>query len=191
MLCESCNTNVATVHLTEITNKGKKDLHLCESCAQEKGVAFKATHFSISDLLGGLVESPPPEEKDKEKEKSPKAHRELVCKNCGLTFSEFKAAGRLGCAECYTAFSKGLVPLLNKIHQSDRHAGKVPRRVAQRVTVHQEVADLRRRLDEAVKTEEYEKAATLRDQIQKLEARGPADKVPAEKGRADQGKANA
>ena len=34
MKCESCNKKLATVHLSEIIENGKKERHLCEDCAQ-------------------------------------------------------------------------------------------------------------------------------------------------------------
>ena len=54
VICESCHQNLATVHLTEIVQKTKKETHLCEECAREKGVTYDA-EFSVKDFLGGLA----------------------------------------------------------------------------------------------------------------------------------------
>ena len=40
IVCESCQEKLATVHLTEIVQKAKRELHLCEACAQERGVVM-------------------------------------------------------------------------------------------------------------------------------------------------------
>ena len=55
MICEKCQKQHATVHLTEIVNQEKKEAHLCEECARSSGVGIKFS-FSISDILGGLME---------------------------------------------------------------------------------------------------------------------------------------
>ena len=53
MICESCHQNLATVHLTEIVQKYKKETHLCEECARTKGVPYK-TQFSVKEFLGSV-----------------------------------------------------------------------------------------------------------------------------------------
>ena len=37
MLCQECKKNPATVHVTKIVNNIKTELHLCQSCAGERG----------------------------------------------------------------------------------------------------------------------------------------------------------
>jgi protein arginine kinase activator len=65
----------------------------------------------------------------------------------------------------YTAFKKGLVPLLEKMHGSAQHIGKVPSRAGKELVVKNEVLQLRKELDKAVEKEDYEKAAKIRDRI--------------------------
>jgi protein arginine kinase activator len=165
MKCDSCNENVATVHLTEIVNKKKKELHLCEECAREKGVSVKA------QFLPQPEEAPAPAlpvEKPAARVDDPS----VACPVCGLTFAEFRASGRLGCANDYVAFKKGLVPLLEKIHgHVIEHKGKVPAHVGERLERQKKVAALRQALGKAIQKEEYERAAELRDQIYELEGR--------------------
>ena len=55
MLCELCKQSQATVHLTEIVNDQMTELHLCESCANQKGAQVES-HFGLSDLLSGLAD---------------------------------------------------------------------------------------------------------------------------------------
>src|SRR6185436_3162161 len=78
MNCEKCHKNHATIHLTAIENGMKKEAHLCDECARQTGVHLKF-NFSISDLLGGLMEPP----------KTPKVNQ-IRCPECGITYSEFK-----------------------------------------------------------------------------------------------------
>jgi len=158
---ESCD-NEATVHLTEIREGKKHEMHLCERCAAEKGLPGKA-HFSISDLLAGIA--------SQAQAQAQKARRgkEAVCPACGTTLSQFQSSGRFGCAECYTAFKDDVMGLVEKIHDSSQHVGKAPKRVSADVSMQKEIRQLQVELKRAIRREDYEKAATLRDQIKRLE----------------------
>jgi protein arginine kinase activator len=85
---------------------------------------------------------------------------------------EFKAGGRLGCPHDYEVFQEALLPLLERIHRSCRHVGKVAPH-AQAHAVHQaELRDLRQQLRRAVEAENYEEAGRLRDRIREKETAG-------------------
>ena len=53
MICEVCQQENATVHLTQIISGKMQKIDLCEKCAKEKGVADPAG-FSLADMLLGL-----------------------------------------------------------------------------------------------------------------------------------------
>ena len=54
MQCQVCQKKEATIHLTEITDGVRSEMHLCEHCAQEEGIAVKS-QLSINELLSGLL----------------------------------------------------------------------------------------------------------------------------------------
>ena len=175
MLCDECGKNKATVHLTEIVNDLITKLNLCESCAKAKG-AEAEQHFGIADLLSALS--------DVEAPAAPTAPGVAASKNkcssCGLTYEDFKRVGRLGCGECYKVFKTSLAPLLKRIHGANQHIGKSPNPQAldELKTTHkyqQELEQVKQDLLKAVKNEEFEVAAGLRDKIKFLEkkAKGP------------------
>ena len=162
MICEVCRESVATVHLTEIVNNSKKEIHLCETCAQDKGVALQSQikNLSIPEFFGPLAEA----------KESPADQEELVCRDCGLSYRNFRTTGKLGCPSCYTVFGSDLTQLLEKIHQGTiQHRGKVPHRVDREITRRKEIEELRTELRQAVEHEKYELAASLRDRIHSLE----------------------
>src|SRR3989338_5193968 len=106
MVCDVCKQNQATVHLTEIVDEQMSELHLCETCANQKGAQMES-HFGLADLLAGLadfgkpaVAGAPTEEGDVK-----------TCASCGMSYQDFKKVGRLGCSECYTTFRKSLATL--------------------------------------------------------------------------------
>jgi protein arginine kinase activator len=94
----------------------------------------------------------------------------VQCPRCGLLYSSFKETGRLGCSECYSAFQFQLRPLLRRIHGDTRHRGKAPARGAGVVTSTRQIQRLHDDLQRAVEREDFEKAASLRDEIRRLEA---------------------
>jgi protein arginine kinase activator len=94
---------------------------------------------------------------------------EQECPHCGMNYPEFRTRGRLGCPEDYRVFQKGLEPLLEKIHGSTQHIGKIPSNAGKEVARQKTLRKLRHDLDKAVKLEAYEDAASIRDEIRKLE----------------------
>ena len=160
MLCEACKQAQATVHLTEIVNDQMNELHLCESCANQKGAQVES-HFGLADLLSGLAEFG--------KAQEPTEVSTKACPSCGMTYDDFRKVGRLGCAECYTTFKRSLGGLLKRIHGSPIHLGKSPVRVAKPAKSKSELTELRRKLERAIVEEAFEEAAGLRDQIRRLE----------------------
>ena len=60
--------------------------------------------------------------------------------------------------------------LLKAMHKGTHHIGKVPKRHQAVVEQRDELDNLRMQLEDAVTREAFEKAASLRDQILKLEA---------------------
>jgi len=161
MVCDACKQQQATVHLTEIINDQMTELHLCEPCANQKGAQVES-HFGLSDLLAGLADIG----------KSPEAEEEVIskaCPGCAMTYEDFRKVGRLGCADCYPTFKRSLASLLKRIHGSPHHVGKSPARLVKPQKARTELADLKRRLERAIETEEFEDAANLRDQIRDIE----------------------
>ncbi len=168
--CQSCQASPATVHLTEIKDKERRELHLCTKCAQERGISMK-TDFSLGEIFGGLIEPPPSKAGQGPHEKQEKEKRDsrTVCPRCGLSYLEFRKSGRLGCPDDYEVFKKGLLPFLEKIHLDTRHVGKVPSRADNRSHQVKELVALRRQLSELVEHEAYEEAARVRDRIKTIE----------------------
>lgn len=157
MKCDRC-PKVATFHITDIEKGKPNELHLCEECAQK----FKYTSLSPQAPTAPAQEAGLSEGDLEQLER-------LVCPTCKLGFREFRAQGRLGCADCYTAFRDELLPLLENIHGEVQHVGKAPRRAPQDSRRRQDLIRLRSEMKSAISEELYERAAEIRDQIQQLE----------------------
>lgn len=166
MKCDYCD-NEASVHLTQIVNNKKVVLNLCKECAAKRGFHSPLDNipFPLSNFLSGMV-------KQEESAKPGKAvvKSDLTCPNCGLTFEEFSRLGRFGCGQCYKAFRDKLQGLLRKIHGSSLHRGKLPPLLSEDGSNIKEKERLQEELQSAIRAEDFERAADLRDKIKSLES---------------------
>jgi protein arginine kinase activator len=157
--CQLCS-NPATVHLTDIVQNKKREVHLCQSCAEAQHLVQKS-QLNLPAILQNLIGA----------HLGPQAGElaRLACPACGLKYMEFRAEGRLGCPNDYAVFRQGLLPLLQRHHRGQRHVGKSPRRRDDPAR-QARLVELRRRLQRAVDAEAYEEAARLRDLLRQKEA---------------------
>jgi len=160
MYCQVCQKNEATIHLTEISDGVRSEMHLCEHCAQEEGIAVKS-HLPINELLANLLSTQPANE-----ELFDGSEQEVVCPHCGSTLEQFSKKAVLGCPYDYEVFEKSLLPLIERAHNGKTiHCGKVPSKTSTDTRKQVELLTLRQQLEAAVKNEDYELAARLRDKI--------------------------
>jgi len=164
MQCQICKKNSATIHLTEIADGVRTEMHLCEQCAQEEGIAVKS-QIPLNELLSSLLASQPDDD-----DIFGDSTQKISCPHCGFTLEQFRKDAALGCPYDYEVFEKSLLPLIEKAHNGKTyHCGKVPSRIPGDTKKQIEVATLRQQLEAAVKSENYELAAQLRDKIDRLE----------------------
>ena len=159
MKCYSCD-KPATVHVTNIVKGKKKEVHLCQTCAEKQHLT-KHQELNLSAILQTVIGQHIGAVTDE--------LARLTCPTCGIKYMEFKAEGRLGCPHDYRVFQAALEPLLYRIHRARRHVGKCPKHGPTNAARQNEVMDLRNRLRTAVDTEAYEEAAKIRDLIKQKE----------------------
>jgi protein arginine kinase activator len=195
MKCDQCDLE-ATVHELRVVGGKKVERHLCEKCARKQGIAVQPQAMPVAEMLEKIIQQQVSIPKVQPGTAGPA--RASVCPACGTTYAQFRESGLLGCPDCYRAFEGQLGPLLERAHEGgSMHSGRAPKRAsagAPRTTTHPEIARaakaqaqqnspeaaaarlaaLRKQLEDAVKAEQYEKAAKLRDELRKLEP-GSAD----------------
>ena len=159
-ICEVCNKRIATVHITNLVGE-KKEHHFCEECAKGKGINPAPKMIDIGQVLSSLIGA--------KSEAIDEKLGALECPRCGMTFRQFKSKGRLGCPYDYEAFKEGVVPIIEQIHHSTQHVGKVPSQAGPSAARLSALIKLRQSLAAAVSAENYEGAAELRDKISALE----------------------
>lgn len=180
IVCSICAKQQATVYYTDVQNGVPHTRKFCVNCAKSIGIldasipygdmmkSFDNMMKSFDDAFKSFDLNAPSQ--------TPTIH-DITCKDCGMTLSEFKKNGRFGCAKDYELFNVG--PTLEKIHGTSQHVGKVPKEQEDRkqaaikkavVAITEDlIARLKKQMDDAVKAENYEQAAKLRDEIRGLE----------------------
>ena len=162
MLCEKCHKKPATVHMQQYISGQVTEMHLCQECAAQPDspLSFEQFLHGLLDMFGNM----------KENVSQQKPQTNYRCAVCGLSFEDFKRTGKLGCAECYQSFRHEMDPILKNIQGSNRHDGKYPHKAGAGMLNRRKIDKLRLELTKAIEDEEYENAASLRDQIRELEA---------------------
>jgi len=178
--CDKCGRN-ATHHAVEVHKGQKVEKHLCDNCAAEAGEGVKGANTPINELLSNFVKLHAGAEAEDESESGStgggrrgSSRRELTCEECGMRFDEFRETSLLGCPHCYKAFEGNLASLLERAHEgATHHVGKVPNRAGAGEAKQVQLTRMRKRLDDAVASEDYELAAQLRDDLRQLEEAEP------------------
>jgi len=170
MKCDQCN-KPAVVHEVTVRDGIKNEVHLCEQHAKEAGIVLPGQQ-PINQLLSQFVISQTGKQAAKPSTKT--------CPGCGLSFSQFRQTGRLGCAECYQVFEAELSGLIERAQNGGtHHTGKSPKRSGTSIDRQLLIQRLVRELDHAVAAEQYERAAQLRDRLHSMDEKSHADKQPS------------
>ena len=170
MLCEKCKKNEAKVNLITVVNGQKHEIWLCENCVKDisnipffssispdGAVPFQGMLTEILSNVGNKANI------------DNSQVNEIVCPNCGLTYDDFKKSGKLGCADCYVAFKIVLQPRIKSLQAGVKHIGKIPSMKGEELVRRRRLKDLKAEMQRLIVTEEYEKAAFVRDEIKKIE----------------------
>ena len=166
MLCDNCKKRESTVHIKKLMNGTKQEYSLCETCANElKEMSFVdissiglSNTFTVQDLLGGIIDYV------NQSSKTPVVNIP-TCKNCGMSYTEFKKTGLMGCSECYESFKDSLIPIIKRVQGNIEHVGKIPKKSGKEIVGKRLLMNLKEELNKAINLEEYEKAAEIRDKI--------------------------
>ena len=115
----------------------------------------------MSDIISGLIGASGAKELAR--------LSKTTCSECGISYMDFHSTGRLGCANDYKVFSRELTPLIERIHGSAKHVGKIPPGAGREVVKENRLLRLRKDLKDAIQREAYEEAAKIRDEIRSVE----------------------
>ncbi|MBQ9674037.1 MAG: UvrB/UvrC motif-containing protein [Ruminococcus sp.] len=164
MKCQKCGKDHANTHVKTIINGDYKEYVLCADCAKEMGYGniFGNMQQEFSNMLGSFFGNT-----------LPAVSQATHCPSCGSTYYDIADSGKVGCADCYSTFYDLLLPSIRRMHGNTTHCGKKsvagieytetqPKKVSK-------LENLKAELDKAVKAQNFEEAAKLRDEIKELE----------------------
>jgi protein arginine kinase activator len=160
MRCDNCGLNESVVQLTQVENNEMRVLQLCEKCAAERGVDVETQKVNapLADFLAQIGKG------------MTEGQNVGRCPSCGMTAAQLRQTGRLGCGVCYTHYDEHLRSLLRRLHGGTRHVGKIVLPINPDENDRTaRIISLRRSLQRAVEAEDFEFAASLRDQLRQLE----------------------
>lgn len=168
MKCQKCGANNANTHVKTIINGEFKEYDLCSDCAKKMGYTnvFSDMEDEFSSFLGSFFGNV-----------LPARTQATRCEFCGTTYPEIAKTGHVGCAKCYDVFADELYPSIRRIHGNTTHCGKNSKRPENgkakkpaEQTKEDKIKALKAELDKAVKEQNFEHAAELRDKIKETEA---------------------
>lgn len=165
MLCQHCNKEQATRHYKQVINGESREAHLCASCASELGYDSIFSWgpanfgFGLDGFLSNMF--------SQNTAFSPELSE--TCPLCGSTSGDISHTGRVGCAKCYNIFANMLNPFITRIHGNTSHTGRIPAGIGGQFRLRRRIDSLKAELKKAIDTQEFERAAELRDEIKKLE----------------------
>ena len=182
MDCQECHKRPATLHFTQVISGEKKQIHVCEECAKEKGyLTYPEDSYTFEDLLSGLFNYKFDTAGNHVSTSPNQQWEDLQCPQCHMTFSKFRRIGKFGCASCYETFADKLDPVFRRVHSGNTvHHGKIPKRKSKHLHVKREIETLQSELNKLIQEEAFEQAAEIRDKIhalkkQKLEESDPKE----------------
>lgn len=162
MKCHSCGEREGVVSLTQIEKGDVRTIALCAQCAAEKGIETAA---GLGDTpLGGFLAALGEGAGGAQGDAGP------ICSGCGASLRDFRETGRVGCAECYRSFETPLRELLRRLHGSTHHSGmRYASTVGPAPEPRVDTQGLRDQLKRAIESEQFERAAELRDRLREHE----------------------
>lgn len=191
MLCEHCKKREATVKYVEVINGIKTEHNLCAQCAGHVDLgqysALFEGEFPLGKLLSGLLGI-----RNADRDEEQFAH--VVCPSCKTTYADFVKNSRFGCADCYSVFDPLIGENIRHLQGNERHVGKRPGSYLEKMRLEEKEREmeskasansdtrkepvltseekrklLKARLKDALRREDFETAAELRDAIHELE----------------------
>ena len=157
MICQSCKRKKAVLHSYCISDNDLVDVHYCEECDKEQSTEESVfLDDNLHNLLDGLLKS---------RKNEVALEFADACEFCGTTLKEIRKYNNLGCPNCYELFTEDIKILgtlskneyKNTTHCNDESPG---------------IYMLRKELEDAVRQEDFEKAASIRDKILDCEKEG-------------------
>jgi len=162
MLCQKCHKRPGTIRYAEVVDGRVSDQFWCTECLARQRAGSDG--FEISEV------SPTRPSRDSiYKVVSRVVRSQRACPVCDTQLRKIAETHRAGCPACYETFKEELAELLAKQQGATVHKGKAAHLTDARTQLRSDLRAKRALLRSVLKAENYEEAATLRDEIRSLE----------------------
>jgi protein arginine kinase activator len=168
MKCDKCGSPNVVTKIVIQGNKNAEELNLCPNCFQ----TFVKDHpeikqgpmgKSLNEFLLGTLNLLNSGIRLRQENDEPQIAAVKQCPGCSTTSVKIIKEGLAGCPQCYTFFKNEINEYLSKNIGVKQAITSPDVR-----TKEQKISDLAKKMSEAVKTEYYEMAAAIRDEIKIL-----------------------
>ena len=157
MRCQNCGENNANVSYTRIINGNKTELHLCSECAQKMNIGINI-NFGFDDIFSRVGSLAIPEFTGF---RSLEDEFENIFEDSFFPRMDF--IPRINALEpSRDSVDEALDNIQKKYKKEEKKEVKKDKKLS-------EIDQLKEKLQEYIKKEEYEKAAVIRDKIKELE----------------------
>lgn len=149
MLCQRCKRREATGYMEHTVNGIKTRIYVCPECFKEAQSQIFAS-LGEDGLFSGL------------RGNSPK----VKCSKCGTSLREIEETCFVGCPYCYEELGEQIKPIVRNIQSAVMHVGSGPNEAE--TPQGNKLAQLEEQLQKAVKSENYEEALKISEQIKAI-----------------------
>jgi len=97
--------------------------------------------------------------------------QKYICKFCGTSLTEIASKHFFGCPDCYDAHKTIALQIFSRCQKSCKHVGKMPKNFEDHYfleNIKEQIQILEEKIVKAVKVENYEIAAMLKNKIEEL-----------------------
>ncbi|NMD37520.1 MAG: hypothetical protein GYA87_02420 [Christensenellaceae bacterium] len=171
MKCEICNNNNANIMLTIISENKEDNIYICNDCMKKLYYQTRNA-FSALGMMANLNEIF-------------KKTNNKVCSNCGTTYNDFLKNNKFGCSNCFFEFrdesdkkekfmnevsNNNVKKLIDKALEQDNKQLSALNNIFnnENNNIFNTIIIINEKLKSAIKNEEYEIAAQLRDELENI-----------------------
>lgn len=184
MICDECRINEACCAITMLAGDRTITRHLCRSCMEKiqrqqprdavARLLSEAMRDSLMNAIAAKAATAVNNDAGVQHKEETSDDDNMKCSCCGKTFGEVKKKNQLGCPECVSAFGSKLSEYIEEMPSNKaaacitapiQHYGSIADDANMGIHSSYRLREMNKMLEEAVKNEEYEKAARLRDEI--------------------------
>lgn len=157
MICSNCGAGQGVIEVQYTAGERVRSVYLCPACAREQGIHTEDVREpEAAELYATLFAGGAGRERADDTDH---------CDRCGTSWAQIRRSREVGCSQCYSVFATDIVRLLNGTSEEPLHSGRLPETLETFRTLVVDRENLKESLRTAVESEEFERAAEIRDRL--------------------------